>query len=200
MAKTPQKNFVPTAEKSVNFGRASFYYDDKLTPYDGSIALISDGVIVHISRYVADQKIDQNPYSAGEIGLRVTSDQQGHFAFSVPPGRYYVVEFVYSGVVPGVKLTGFRSYQDTRFARAPVPKLLFVFDVLPNQANYIGTIQTEFKRFASELDRKFQISIKDDDESTREWLVMQHPQLSNVIQKNLIQTKPFEPSNMTKSP
>jgi hypothetical protein len=195
MAKAPQKDFVPTGDKSVVFGRATLYHNDKLTPYDGSIAFISNGVILHISRYISDQETNQNRHSAGEIGLRVTYDQQGHFAFTIPPGRYYVFEFVYSGVIPDLNLMGFRSYQDTRWLKAPMPKFLFVLDVLPNQANYVGTIQTDFRTIANEPNRKFQVSIKDDYESARGWLLPQHPQLSEMTKKSLIQTKPFEPPN-----
>lgn len=200
MAKPPQKDFLPTGEKSIVFGRATFYHNDKLTPYDGSIALISDGVILHMTRYVSDHETNQNRHSAGEIGLRVTYDHQGHFAFTIPPGRYYIFEFVYSGVIPDVNLMGFRSYQDTRWIKAPVPKFLCVIDVLPNQANYAGTIQTDFRTFANEPNRKFQISIKDDYESARGWLLTQHPQLSEVTKKALIQTKPFEPPNKVELP
>ncbi len=68
--------------------------------------------------------------------------QDGHFFFTLPPGKYGLNHFQYFGKI------GHQSFDNDGigillFYTSISDKRLVFFDVLPNQANYIGTIKAE---------------------------------------------------------
>jgi hypothetical protein len=64
--------------------------------------------MIHVSPFVDAANVAKNPYVAGEFAIKVPLDRGGHFAVNLPPGKYYIVEFVFPHTTP--RLPGFRTY------------------------------------------------------------------------------------------
>lgn len=142
LLKSPNSSFNLDDNNSIIFGKAEVVFDGQSIDYKGTSYLVKKTIMHHISRYVSDEEINNNKWKAGEYAFSVTSDKDGYFAFAVPPGKYYFVEFDYIGVLPDVDYFGVRTYMSIK-GEVKKPYLMS-FDVPPNRAVYIGTIRHEF--------------------------------------------------------
>ena len=161
--------------------------------YSGPLFSSSNAIFHHISRYVSDEAINKDQYEPGEYAFRVTDDQDGYFAFVVPPGKYYFVEFEYWNVLPGVHLIGLRTYMPLGVSKKPfLEPYLLTFDVPTNQAVYIGTIRHEFQTIKNNwfyFEGYYTISFSNDFESAQKWFLKSNGQFETNIVQGTIESR-----------
>jgi hypothetical protein len=128
----PTSNFISNNNESIVFG--------KLIVFDDGIEQTSERhrlFIYHLKSTSVDPYVDKN----GTIYRKQVDMQDGHFFFTLPPGKYGLHHIHY------FKKIGSQYAEDTIWTLSyfnPISdKRLVFFEVLPNQANYIGTIKVE---------------------------------------------------------
>lgn len=102
-----------------------------------SLILLDPKILSHISKYTTDASLNKNLWKPGEFAFKVPIFRDGHFAFVIPPGEYYFVEFDYLNIFDAKPILGMRTYM----GQTP---FLMTFNAIPNHAAYIGTIRHDF--------------------------------------------------------
>jgi hypothetical protein len=138
LLKSHENSFILSDDRSIIFGKVDFVHNGLTIGFKGKSRLTH-----HISRFNSYEELNRSPLKAGEYAFVITSDNDdGYFAYVLPPGKYYFVEFVYSGDLPPF-FTGIRTYHSI-MGWTMIKPFVITFDVPPNSAVYIGTIRHEF--------------------------------------------------------
>jgi len=175
---------------SVIFGRSELVFDGLPIDYKNHF------IVHHISPYISDEKISQNPFKAGEYAFRAEGDDQGYFAVALPPGRYYFVEFIYIDVIPGLSgMAGARTYMGLRGTRVRKPYVI-TFDVPANRATYIGTVRHAFKKLDEDPSSQwvnYVISAYSDFDKASRWFLKSRESLVGSVVEGTAVSAPFNP-------
>lgn len=75
----------------------------------------------------------------GTLRIDARVAQGGDFVAKLPVGRYYFDHFVYIGPARGYVSADWCTYSGTGYTTVSTP-MVVTFEVLPNQATYIGTL------------------------------------------------------------
>jgi hypothetical protein len=136
----PAKKLSKLDDKdSIIFGKVELWKNDK--PMDKPFKTFLDTVPmirIFVSKYVSDASLNRNRFVAGEYAFQIKIFKDGYFAFTIPPGSYYFVEFDYCDIFNAAPLLLDRTYTGRSHP------FLMTFDVSTNQAVYIGTIRKNF--------------------------------------------------------
>jgi hypothetical protein len=146
----PDKNFISNSTEALVFGRIQIVHKD----FDDT----SNRNILIFNPFLSKTEEPCCDISATLIRKQVDF-QDGYFFLSIPPGKYCLNHLVYSAnFFPGSDIFGFvpgQFYANTIFVDDSFifeknlnwiflsGNNLIFFDVLPNKANYIGTIRIE---------------------------------------------------------
>jgi hypothetical protein len=189
--KTPSNASTLDDIHSIVFGRAEVLMDGEPLDLKGGSFLRLKEMMIHISPYVSDEAINQNKFLPGKYCFKIKSDHDGCFAFVVPPGKYYFVEFDYLGLLPFAPTVGVRTYMPIE-GKVPNPYLM-TFDVPPNHAVNLGTIRQEFRTLTDNLlYYKFEYTIEYTNNygPALKWFMESNGNLKDKISKGITETRP----------
>jgi hypothetical protein len=181
-----EKDFAPNSTQGVVFGTGQMVTDGKVWEANDKDALIPLEIVAHVSPFTNTDELDKT-YSHGMAAIRMFAYDKGNFAASLPPGRYYFVEFDY---LKGLGRMAVRTYLSSGVVyRADHALLVVTFDVVPGKATYIGAQQHLF----SDEGSKWSLEIRDDFAQASAWLLSTHPNLEQSLNKQLAVTQPLKP-------
>jgi hypothetical protein len=169
---------------SIIFGKIEVWKNGKPMAKPYETFLDPDPLILnHISRYVSDASLNRNKFVAGEYAFPVRIFKDGYFAWAIPPGEYYFVEFDYCGIFNAAPLEYLRTYMGNG------TPFLMTFDVPADKAVYIGTIRHDIH---AKWDNLFffkgtiTINSVDNFEEAREWFLKLNQRFgTNVVDGGL---------------
>jgi hypothetical protein len=179
--KNIDSNVVPDGNMSVVVGRLQLTYNgDPVEPKPRR-----GYIIYHINPFTGVNNLNTNPFSAGEIAIKVNLNEEGYFAVPLPPGRYYVLSFNFGYQA---KLIFFRTLRPS--SQYENQRLWFAtFEVLPGKATYIGTINNHVGDLPSDKPKtevwSLKLQITDESSVTREWFNKTYPSWSGQMSTSL---------------
>jgi len=176
---------------SIVFGKVEVTMDGQPIDLKSDSLLNPKEMVIHISPYVSDEAINQNEFKPGKYCFKVHGDQDGCFAFVVPSGKYYFVEFDYLGILPFKSTVGARTYMPIN-GKVENPYLM-TFEAPPNRAVNIGTIKNEFHPLVANLfysKYEYQISYTNDYEAAQKWFLESNGNLKDKISEGVTETRP----------
>lgn len=192
LLKSPDSSFTLDDRTSIIFGKAEVILDGQSIDYKGTSYLVKKTIMHHIGRYISDEEINKNKWKAGEYAFPVVNDKDGYFAFAVPPGKYYFVEFDYVGVLPDVDHFGVRTYMPIQ-GEVKKPYLI-TFDAIPNRAVYIGTLRHEFHTIINNwflFRAKYLIDVVNDHDVAQKWFMESNRNLEMYIVEGVAKEAPI---------
>jgi len=188
MVKSPEIGFVANDREAIVFGQMQFYANGKLAQYTGKS---NQMIATHISIYSEQKPLNTNQFKPGELAFKSMLASDGHFSAKLPVGRYYIVEFNYTGITRYA--LGLRTYAPILGIKIPVPKVI-IFDVLPRRATYIGAfihrIDSE-TRPGNIVEKTFAVDIVDDFDKCRSIFLAKHPLAAQSVVSGISTFIPF---------
>lgn len=186
--KSPDVSYVIDEKNSLIFGKADVIYMGRKTDYSGKYLLFKKGIIHHISQFTSIEELNRSAFVAGDYSFWVTYEDNGYFVFTLPPGKYYFVEFDYLYVI-SASIETFRTYVDFPFLTKNIDNknpLVITFEILPNSVTYIGTIKHIVKRYSRrQKNYHFRIEIVDEYEDAIKWFVNSNDKTESDMIKNI---------------
>ncbi len=157
--KSPDANFQSSDQEALVFGRVQVFKDGQEIIIGQPLKGNNQKII--ISKYYSSYK---EPCCEQSVNEQIASElimKNGYFYVPLKPGKYCIFGFITLDnaelVIKGLdsdldqterftKLFPDHSYSTTYYGKPALSKnnLLIYFDVIPNQATYIGTIQVLF--------------------------------------------------------
>lgn len=182
---------APMGVSGVHDGRSTVFGeieteidDDKVVPNPSRTIFdwTRPTILCFFSPYVSNDKLNRNPWLAGKYFFRTSVDQNGHFSFVVPSGKYYFVEFDFYG---------FFAFEDGVILRTYMSKrpFLITFDAPANRAVYIGTIVNDFDvkwDNPSFFKTWVSVSATNDFAEAKRWFLKSNPLLeTNIVEQEI---------------
>jgi hypothetical protein len=182
----PNPGFELNDQKSVVFGRAQFILNGHLLALDDATEKYQAQIITHVGSFAGLQALERNPWSPGKWAFRAITNKGGYFAITLPPGRYYIVEFSYLKLGP---LVGLRTYMPILDIK-PIKPFVTTFTVVPGQATYIGTMRHIMNDTTTDATRliTWELEIVDETPELTTWVRKEYPaleRLSTVLAEKL---------------
>ncbi|MBD8526384.1 hypothetical protein [Pseudomarimonas arenosa] len=164
----------PGGETAVVVGRFQVSRNDVELPASTAIASVAPTVFMHVSRFVDAAEVSKNPLAPGDFAVSASVGADGYFAVSLPPDRYYIVEFAFTNVLPGT--VGYRSYMPILGGRVREPVIL-TFEAQSGRATYIGSIHHGFTETDGDAGKEFdlEMTLADETSAAMRWLAENHP-------------------------
>jgi hypothetical protein len=189
---------------SVVFGKYEFYKNEEPFPSPDAGNGFWDphpSVLTDISSFDPGEKLNDSVWLPGKYRYQTKPKIDGHFAFTIAPGKYYFVAFTYIDFFKSksaVELRTFRkNHSDTN------SPFVMTFNALPGQAIYIGTIQHRFTvrsdGYLSNLRSSIEFDITNDFPEAKDWLLKSCPQFSNRVNNAAIETFLIKSNNLSKT-
>jgi hypothetical protein len=188
MVKPPETGFAPNEQEAIVFGQMQFYSNGKLAQYTGKS---NQMIATHISIYSEQKPLNTSQFKPGELAFKSMLADEGHFSAKLPVGRYYIVEFNYSGVTRYP--LGLRTYMPILAIKIATPKVV-IFDVLPQRATYIGTFIHRVDSVAKPgniIEKNFGMDIVDEFDECRAWFLAKYPLGTQSIVSGISTFIPF---------
>lgn len=140
--KAVEPTFTPDEREGLIYGRMEFVFNGQVLPPDAKGTLfLKPKVRSGISKFVGLDKLNTSGWSASDYLLDSFVSERGFFAVRLPVGRYYFVDFTYTGAAPGpASMASWRTYTELLSSTVRKP-MVISFEVLPGKATYLGTIR-----------------------------------------------------------
>ncbi|MDD3295728.1 MAG: hypothetical protein PHU64_00015 [Candidatus Omnitrophica bacterium] len=192
MATNPGVGFTPNEQEGIIFGQMQLLVEGNLVRYDtrAFFGIAHPQMIqTFVSPYTDDQSVNVNWLLSGKLAFKTQLADEGYFSAKLPVGRYYVSDFGYflPDYLPFPK--GWRTYMPFMGTKPSDPKIV-IFDVLPNQATYIGTF---IHRSDTGDDRKtvLKLRIVDEYEQCKAYFLGQHSFAEGLAVSKIATFTPF---------
>lgn len=205
----PVSGFIPDEQEGIIFGQMQALTNGNLVRHNdvGILGFVpSEAINTYISTY-SDQKKVKCGVPMGERLFKALIVDDGYFSVRLPVGRYYINTFIYcfyyySGFPPG--FSTFAPYMGSSNPLAPpgvsaividakashTDLKVIIFDVLPNQATYIGTF---IHRSDTGDDGKLALKLKivDEYDKCRSVFLAKHPMAEGSVVSKVATSIPF---------
>lgn len=186
--KSPEVSYKVDKENSLIVGKADFIYNQRKTDYSGRALFVTKTIVHHLNNFTTLEELNRETFfPTADYSFEVTYDDKGYFAFVLPPGKYYFLQFDYWGIIPGRGLQSaeaFRTYMSLPGFREIKRPYLITIEILPNSVSYIGTIKHRVNRY-SRRDYRFWIEIVDEYEDTNKWFTNSRFSTDKDLVKNI---------------
>lgn len=210
MVNNPVSGFIPNEQEGIIFGQMQALTNGNLVRHNevGIFGFVpSETINTYISTY-SDPKKVKFGVPMGERLFKVMIADDGYFSVRLPVGRYYINVFVYCLYIYSGFPPAFSTFAPNAGASNPLappgvsalvidakasrsdPKVI-IFDVLPNQATYIGTF---IHRSDTNNDKKTTIKLRiiDEYEKCKSVFIAKHPMAEQSVVSRIATFIPYE--------
>ena len=184
------KEAAPDGNLCLVFGRSRVVHNGK--DFDEK-----SGVVVgqYVAPFVSLEQARRGPVGKALL-VQATAANRGYFEFTLPPGIYYVSEFLLWGVPPG--RLGYWGLKSHSAAELPTSsRFLTVFRVERGKATYIGSMihQTTLNNTRRNIgqyevwESTWNMEVLDDTEMAAAWLRLNRPGWSTVMSTSIAEKR-----------
>lgn len=199
MATNPGVGFTPNEQEGIIFGQMQLLDDGNLVRYDTRTFFgiaYPQMIQTHIAPFSDIQSVSRSqwlPAKQQQSFLAQIADD-GYFSVKLPVGRYYINGFGYflPEYLPFPK--AWSTYMSLMGITPSDPKVV-IFDVLPNQATYIGTFiyrSDSVDGQSNNRQRNFKLKIVDEYEKCKPVFLVKHPQVGQSVVSKIAMFIPYE--------
>jgi len=199
MATNPGIGFTPNEQEGIVFGQMQLLDDGNLVRYNARTFFgiaYPQMIQTHVSQFSDVQSVSLNQWLPAEkqhsFLTQIADD--GYFSVKLPVGRYYINSFGYflPEYLPFPK--GWSTYMSLMGITPSDPKVV-IFDVLPNQATYIGTFihrSDSADGQSNSRKRNFKLKVVDEYEKCKSVFLAKHPQIGQSVVSRIATFIPYE--------